>query len=71
MRACDDFGERFRAGFGDSLHESWMIRTEVGEDIADAGLHNVNEAKTPQARCAELQCFLTCCKASKKAYEAE
>lgn len=45
MRACDDFGERFRPGFGNSLHESWMIRTEICENIADAGLHHVNDTQ--------------------------
>lgn len=63
MRACDDFGERFRAGFGNSLHESWMIRPEVGEDIADAGLNHVNDAKDssgPIFRASMLSHLLQC-----------
>jgi hypothetical protein len=40
MWTCDDFGKCFEVGLGSSLHESWMVRTEVGEDIADARLHS-------------------------------
>lgn len=65
MWTCNDLGKRSRAGLGNSLHESWVIRTEIGEDIADACLHHhVNDVPVSQGpvdgasvRPYLLQCF--------------